>query len=112
LPERALSASPAVDEATKNRGGDLELVGPHSNDIRFFNSVAIMRVGGEINQPLRTRLGFHVVQLADFRPVRQMSFEEVQSEAGLTIKNEKRRPLLQRLAADFLNRTESISKRF
>ncbi|PYK05611.1 MAG: hypothetical protein DME66_06705 [Verrucomicrobia bacterium] len=29
---------------------------------------------GEISQPIRTRLGFHVVQLTDL-PVRQMSFE-------------------------------------
>ena len=66
-----------------------------------------MRVG-EISPPIRTRLGFHIIQLTDFKPARQMNFEEVQSEIGLTIKNEKRRAALQSLTADLLRRAKIV----
>jgi peptidyl-prolyl cis-trans isomerase D len=49
---------------------------------------------GEISQPIRTRLGFHIVEVTDFKPARQMSFEEVQPEIRFAIKNEKRRAAL------------------
>ena len=45
----------------------------------------------EIGPPVRTRLGFHIIQLTDSKPVRQMVFEEVRQEVGLTLENEKRR---------------------
>ena len=105
-----VAAVASEDEATKTRGGDLGFFSDSRMPSDFFDSVVKMRVG-EISQPIRTRLGFHVVQLTDFRPARQMSFEEVQPEVRLTIENEKRQQLLQRLAPDFLNGSESISKR-
>jgi parvulin-like peptidyl-prolyl isomerase len=66
-----------------------------------------MRVG-EIKQPIRTRLGFHIIQLTDFKPARQMAFEEVQPEIRLAIENEKRRAALQSLTADLLRRAKIV----
>jgi peptidyl-prolyl cis-trans isomerase D len=73
----------------------------------FFSAIVTMGVG-EISQPIRTRLGFHIVQLTDFMPARQMNFEEVQPEIRLTIKNEKRRVALQALTADLLRRAKIV----
>ncbi len=63
---------------------------------------------GEISQPIRTRLGFHIIELTDFKPARQMTFEEVQPEIRLAIENEKRRAALQSLTADLLRRAKIV----
>jgi len=68
-----------------------------------------MRVG-EISQPIRTCLGFHIVQLIDFKPSRQMTFEEVRSEIRLAIENEKRRAALQSLTADILRQAKPVRR--
>jgi len=73
----------------------------------FFSAIVKMRVG-EISQPIRTRLGFHIVELTDFKPARQMNFEEVRSEIQLAIKNEKCRAALQSLTADLLRRAKIV----
>jgi hypothetical protein len=64
---------------------------------------------GEISQPIRTRLGFHIVEVTDFKPARQMSFEEVQPEIRFAIKNEKRRAALQSFDCGSLARSETCT---
>ena len=105
LGELAVAAS--EDEATKTRGGDLGFFSESRMPPDFLSAIVKMRVG-EISQPIRTRLGFHIVQLTDFKPARQMNFEEVQPEIRLTIKNEKRRAALQSLTADLLRRAKIV----
>jgi hypothetical protein len=99
------------DEATKNRGGDLGFFSEFRIWPDFFAAVAKMRVG-EISQPIRTRLGFHIIELTDLKPARQMSFEEVRTEIHSVLENEKRRAVLQNLAADLSRRAEFVSSRF
>jgi hypothetical protein len=55
----------------------------------FFAAVVKMHVG-EISKPIRTRLGFHIIQLADRKQARRMTFDEARGEIGLTLENEKR----------------------
>jgi hypothetical protein len=74
-----------------------------------FSAVVKIRVG-EISQPIRTRLGFHIIQLTDFKPAREMTFEEVQPEIWLAIENENRRAALQRLTADLLRRPKLYAR--
>ena len=105
LGELAVAAS--EDEATKTRGGDLGFFSESRMPPDFFSAIVKMRVG-EISQPIRTRLGFHIVQLTDFKPARQMNFEEVQPEIRLALKNEKRRAALQNLTADLLRRAKIV----
>ena len=102
-----LAAAASEDEATKTRGGDLGFFSESRMPPDFFSVIVKMRVG-EISRPIRTRLGFHIVQLTDFKPARQMNFEEVQSEIRLALKNEKRRETLQNLTADFLRRAKIV----
>ena len=42
----------------------------------------------EISKPIRTRLGFHIVQLTDRKQARRMTFDEARGEIGLTLENE------------------------
>ncbi len=105
-----VAAVASEDEATKNRGGDLGFFSESRMPADFFAVIVKMHVG-EVSQPIRTRLGFHIIQLTDSQPARQMTFAEARAEIGVIIENEKRRPVWQSLAADFLNRAEFISKR-
>ena len=102
-----LAAVASEDEATKTRGGDLGFFSESRMPPDFFSAIVKMRVG-EISQPIRTRLGFHIVQLTDFKPARQMNFEKVQPEIRLALKNEKRRAALQNLTADLLRRAKIV----
>ncbi len=102
-----LAAAASEDEATKTRDGDLGFFSESRMPPDFFSAIVKMRVG-QISQPIRTRLGFHIVQLTDFKPARQMNFEEVQPEIRLAIKNEKRRAALQSLTADLLRRAKIV----
>jgi parvulin-like peptidyl-prolyl isomerase len=108
LADLAIVAS--EDEATKNRGGDLEFFSHTRMPPDFFAAVAKMHVG-EISQPIRTRLGFHIIELTDSRRARPMTFEEASPEIHLMIENEKRRAALQKLAADLSRRAEFVSNK-
>ena len=102
-----LAAAGSEDEAAKTRGGDLGFFSESRIPPDFFSAIVKMRVG-EISQLIRTRLGFHIVQLTDFKPARQTNFEEVQPEIRLAIDNEKRRETLQNLTADLLRRAKIV----
>src|SRR5439155_16946533 len=98
------------DEATKNRGGDLGFFSESRMPADFFVAVAKMHIG-EISQPIRTQLGFHIIELTDSKPARQMSFEEARAEIRLIIENEKRRTALQNLVRNLSRRTEFVRNR-
>ncbi len=100
-----LAAVESEDEATKNRSGDLGFFSQARMPSDFSAAVAKMRVG-EISQPIRTRLGFHIIQLTDAKPARQMSFEEARAEIRLMIENAKRRLAVESLVADLSGRAE------
>jgi len=81
-----LVAENSEDEASKARGGDLGFFSESRMPSDFFAAVRKLRVG-EISQPLRTHLGFHIIQLTDVKPARQMTFEEAQPEIALAFEN-------------------------
>ena len=102
-----LAAPTSEDEATKTRGGDLGFFSKYRMPPDFVAVVAKMRVG-EISPPARKRLGFHIIQLTDLRPARQMVFEEARQEAVLALETEKRRSAVQSLVADLVRRAEFV----
>ena len=73
----------------------------------FFAAVRQLQVGA-VSPPVRTRLGFHIVQLTDSKPARQMSFDEAESEVKLRIRNEKRQAFVLDLTAELLARAEFV----
>lgn len=105
-----LVAMTSEDEATKTRGGDLGFFSESRMPPDFFALVARLRVG-EISPPIRTALGFHIVQLTDARPARQLTFEEAAAEIRLKLENEKRGAATESLAMDLARQAQFVANR-
>ncbi len=73
----------------------------------FVAAVSKMHVD-EISPPVRTPLGFHIIELTDSKPARQMVFEEARQEAVLALENAKRQSAVQGLVADLVRRAEFV----
>jgi PPIC-type PPIASE domain len=86
------------DEATKPDGGDLGFFSASRMPSDFYSEVAKLRVG-EKSKPFRSHLGFHIVELTDMRPSREMSFDEVRAEIAAALEAVKRRAAVEQLAA-------------
>ena len=95
LPEVAAEAS--EDEATKSRGGDLGFFSSERMPAEFFAEIEKLAVGQRSN-PFRSHLGFHIVEVAEIRPARMLSFAEARGEILLTLANERRTLIVERLA--------------
>ena len=102
-----LVAQVSEDEATKTRGGDLGFFSESRMPPDFFAAVRAMRVG-EVSPPVRTGLGFHIIQLTDSRPARQMTFDEARAEIGLALENAKRDIALREIEAQLVGRAEFV----
>ncbi len=102
-----LATLTSEDEATKTRGGDLGFFSEYRMPPDFVAAVSKMHVG-EISPPVRTPLGFHIIELTDSKPARQMVFEEARQEVVLALGNEKRQKALQKLVADLVRRAEFV----
>ena len=105
-----LVALMSEDEATKKRGGDLAFFSESRMPPDFFAVVAKMQVG-EISPPIRTALGFHIIQLTDARSARQLSVEEAAAEIRLKLENEKRRIATESLTTDLARQAEFVMAR-
>jgi foldase protein PrsA len=91
-----LVAEASEDEATKTRGGDLDYFSVSRMPPEFVAELEKLHVG-EVSAPIRSHLGFHIVQLTDVKDPRQMSFEETQREIAARLINEKRTAAVARL---------------
>src|SRR5207245_9411961 len=100
----------AEDEATKTRGGDLNYFSESRMPSDFFAIIKKMRVG-EISAAVRTRLGFHIVQVTDKKPGAEMTFEQSQPEIRSTLENLKRRAAVEALQAELSRKSDFIALR-
>ena len=98
-----LAAEVSEDEASKPRGGDLGYFAETRMPAEFMTEIKKLRVG-ETSKPFRSHLGFHIVQLAETRPARQLSFDEVRPEIFLALANDRRALQVARLS-DSLSRS-------
>jgi parvulin-like peptidyl-prolyl isomerase len=94
-----LAAQNSEDEATKQRAGDLGYFSATRMPPDFVEAATKLRPG-QVTRPIRTRLGFHIVKLADVQPARQQTFDEVRSDIVIDLGNRKRAAALQELIAD------------
>jgi foldase protein PrsA len=102
-----LVALASEDEATKMRGGDLGFFSESRMPPDFFAAIRSMRVG-EISGGVRTRLGFHIIQLMDAKPARQMTFDQSRMEISLMLGNQKRAIAVEQLVAKLSPQAEFI----
>jgi parvulin-like peptidyl-prolyl isomerase len=96
-PLAQLATVASEDEATKPHGGDLGYFAADRLPEEFMTEIEKLRVG-QISAPIRTHLGFHIVQLTDMKPSRALTFEEARAEIALQLRNEKRAAAVDRLA--------------
>ena len=95
------------DEATKTRGGDLGFFSEHRMPPDFIAAIKNMRAG-EVSPIVRTRLGFHIIQLLEIKASRQMSLDEAGPEISLALENEGRRHGCAMIAAELSNRADFV----
>jgi peptidyl-prolyl cis-trans isomerase C len=98
-----VAAEASEDEATKTRGGDLGYFSEVRVPPEFIAEIQKLRAG-EISQPFRSHLGFHIAQLTDTKPARLLSFEEARPEIVVALANEQRAARAGQLVAE-LKRT-------
>ena len=92
-------ATESEDEASKMHGGDLGFFAAYRMPEDFFAEAEKLRPG-EISKPVRTALGFHVIQKTDSKPAQQLTFDEVREEIENSVKTEKRPIAMQALDVD------------
>jgi len=95
----ALTAENSEDEATKLRGGDLGYFSASRMPPDFVEA-ALKLHPGEINEPIRTRLGFHILKLIDVQLARQETFDEARNDIAIELANQKRARAIQQLIVD------------
>ncbi len=72
-----LAAKNSKDPGSKDRGGDLDWHGPGDFDRAFSEAMMKLEKGKFTDTPVRTRFGFHIIQLDDVRAGRFPSLAEV-----------------------------------
>ena len=77
------------DEGTKAKGGDLDWQPPGTFDKDFASAMAKLAKGKYSETPVKTRFGFHVIQLDDTRAAQHPPVAEV--KANLTQKLQRTR---------------------
>jgi hypothetical protein len=92
-----LAAEASEDEATKSRGGDLGFFSSVRMPPEFFAEIEKLAVGRRSN-PFRSHLGFHIVEVAEIRPARVLSFDDARADILLAFANERRALIAERLA--------------
>ncbi len=87
------------DEASKKHGGDLNFFSEARMPSDFWAGLKSWPAG-QTSGLIRTKLGFHVVELTDDRPVRRMPLSEVMTDIRARLENEKRSVAVIRLAEE------------
>ncbi len=72
-----LATKNSKDTGTKERGGDLDWNVPGAFDRQFSEAMVKLEKGKYTEAPVRTRFGFHVIQLDDVRAVKFPALAEV-----------------------------------
>lgn len=81
------------DEETKNRGGDLNYFSADRMLPEIFAAAQSLRVG-QTSAPIRSRLGFHLLQLTEALPSREMTLPEATPEIVAALANAHRAAVL------------------
>lgn len=67
----------SIDASNKDKGGDLDWNVPGIYDKTFADAMVKLEKGKMTDAPVRTRFGYHIIQLDDVRPVKIPPLSEV-----------------------------------
>ncbi|MEP6821169.1 MAG: peptidylprolyl isomerase [Chthoniobacterales bacterium] len=94
----ALAAEASEDEATKLNGGDLNYFSEMRALPGFILALEKLEVG-QTSSPVRSRLGFHIIRLAEVLPEHALRFDEARVEIAVELANQKRATAVEELRA-------------
>jgi peptidyl-prolyl cis-trans isomerase C len=80
-----LASKNSKDSGSAPRGGDLDWNVPGTFDPQFSGAMVKLEKGKYTEQPVRTRFGFHVIQLDDVRAVKFPALSEVKPRIQQTL---------------------------
>ena len=72
-----LATKNSKDTGSAQRGGDLDWNVPATYDKQFSDAMVKLEKGKYTETPVRTRFGFHIIQLDDVRPAKFATLAEV-----------------------------------
>ena len=72
-----LASKNSKDTGSAQRGGDLDWNVPATYDKQFSDALVKLEKGKYTEMPVRTRFGFHIIQLDDVRPAKFATLAEV-----------------------------------
>jgi parvulin-like peptidyl-prolyl isomerase len=78
-------------------GGDLGIFAAARALPEFVAQIEKLRIG-QISAPFQTSLGFHIAQLTEVKPPRQLTYDEARAEIHQQLRNEKRAAAVARVA--------------
>ena len=94
-----LAAKNSKDTGSAQRGGDLDWNVPATYDKQFSDAMVKLEKGKFTDTPVRTRFGFHIIQLDDVRPARFAALAEVKPRIQQMLAQSKIEGLIKELKA-------------
>jgi peptidyl-prolyl cis-trans isomerase C len=94
-----LASKNSKDTGSAQRGGDLDWNVPATYDKQFSEAMVKLEKGKYTETPVRTRFGFHIIQLDDVRPARFASLAEVKPRIQQMLAQSKIEELIKGLRA-------------
>jgi peptidyl-prolyl cis-trans isomerase C len=94
-----LASKNSKDPGSAQRGGDLDWNVPGTYDKQFADELVKLEKGKYTEAPVRTRFGFHIIQLDDVRPVKFPPLNEVRQRISQQITQGKIDELVKSLRA-------------
>lgn len=89
----------SLDEGTRPRGGDLDWNVPSNYDKAFADAMVKLEKGRLTDAPVRSRFGFHVIQLDDVRQINYPPLAQVRNQLQQNLVGQKVEGLLRELRA-------------
>ena len=94
-----LATKNSKDTGSAQRGGDLDWNVPGTFDKGFSDAMVKLEKGKYTDTPVRSRFGFHVIQLDDVRPVKFPALNEVRQRISQQITQARIEELVKSLRA-------------
>ena len=94
-----LATKNSKDTGSAQRGGDLDWNVPATYDKQFSDALVKLEKGKYTEAPVRTRFGFHVIQLEDVRPAKFATLAEVKPRIQQALAQSKIEELVKGLRA-------------
>ncbi|HVP08833.1 MAG TPA: peptidylprolyl isomerase [Burkholderiales bacterium] len=79
----------SLDEGTRPKGGDLDWNVPANFDKAFGDALVKLEKGKTTEAPVRTRFGYHVIQLEDVRQVSFPKLDQVRHQIQQSLLNQR-----------------------